>query len=207
MATSGSARWRGSLALSALLIFIGGPMHPGGTMAEMLANPSWLPGHALVFAGFVALAVGLVLYGRDADLPPASRRWLRLAVIGTVLQAIEMAVHTAAYVDAANLVAGRATPVLTTHLWLSILFYPVFGITMAGFLVFAWRERTLGSPWTNWMGIAGALAHGAAPPLVLLLELESARVLFPMVVLFALWTLTAAVWPPRVRATAAAHAG
>ena len=80
------------------------------------------------------------------DLPAASRRWLTPAIVGTVLQTIEMAMHTIAYVDAENLVAGLPTPVLTTHLWMTVLFYPVFGVTMVGFLVAASRELAPGEP-------------------------------------------------------------
>ena len=90
--------WRALLAACGVLIFIGGPMHPGGTMAEMLAHPMSFTGHALVFLGFVALVGALVAYGRQ-DVPARVRPWLRFAVVGAVVQAIEMAVHTMAYVD------------------------------------------------------------------------------------------------------------
>ena len=115
-----------------------------------------------------------------------------------------MILHTMAYVDAANLVAGRATPVLTTHLVLTAAFYPVFAVTMGGFLIAATRERSLGSPWINWLGVAGVVCHGLAGVLVPLLNLEWARLLFPMLALFSLWSLLAAVWPMRTRAAAAA---
>src|ERR1041385_6649289 len=114
MTTIGFGLWRLFFVLSALFILIGGPQHPQGTMAEMLASPSWVPAHSLMLAGFVALLVGLILYGRDASLPERTRKWVRIATIGTALQTVEMALHTAAAVDHANLVAGKATPVLTT---------------------------------------------------------------------------------------------
>src|ERR1051325_8779762 len=72
-----SAPWRLCFILAALFIMIGGPLHPKGdrtmttmaAMAEMLANPSWVPAHALMLAGFVALLVGLILYQRHGSLP------------------------------------------------------------------------------------------------------------------------------------------
>ena len=45
-----------------------------------------------------------------------------------------MALHTAAALDHANLMAGRATPILSTHLTLAIVAYPVFAATIIGFI-------------------------------------------------------------------------
>lgn len=196
--------WRICFFLAAAGILAGGPRHPGGTMAEMISHPDWLLSHVLVLAGFVALLAGLILYARSGALPDGTRRWVRFAVIGTALQVVEMIFHTASMVDHGNLVAGRATPILTTHLVLALLLYPVFAITIIGFIVAAARERTLGSRWIAWIGVLGAAAHGAAPPLVVGLGDERFRILFPMVVLFALWMLLAAVWPLRAAAPAPA---
>jgi len=176
--------------VSALLLMAGGPQHPGGTMAEMLANPKWIPAHSLLLVGFAALLAGLLLYGRT-NLPERSRLWLRLAIIGTILQVIEMAFHTAAVVDHDHLVSGAATPVLTTHLWLAIVCYPIFGLTFGGFLIAGMRDRVLGSVWIAWLGLAGLVANGLAPPLVVLLNVEAARILFPLLLLFALWLILA----------------
>jgi len=168
-------------------------------MAEMLAHPKWVPAHALMLAGFLALLAGLILYQRSIALPDRTRRWVRLAAVATALQAVEMAFHTAAFVDHANLVAGRATPVLTTHLWLAVVLYPVFGLAVVGLIVAATRDRALGSPWIAWLGILGALAHGAAAPLTILTAIPWARMLFPFLILLALWLLLAALWPLRTR--------
>jgi hypothetical protein len=182
-----SALWRAFAIAAGLLLIVGGPLHPGGTMAEMLAHPQWVLAHALLLAGFVALLIALVAFPRP--LPELSRRWLRLAVVGTAFQAVEMAFHTAAVVDHANLVAGRATPILTTHLWLTAAFYPVFGVTFAGFVVAATRDRVLGSWKVAWLGIIGALAHGAAGLLVVAFGIQQADILFPLILFCALWLL------------------
>lgn len=192
--------WRPCFILSALLIMIGGPMHPRGTMADMLGHHNWVPSHLLQLAGFIALLAGLILYGRAFVLPDRTRKWLRLAAVGTALQAVEMAFHTAAAVDHANLVAGSSTPVLTAHLWLSVVFYPLFGATIIGLILAAARDRAMGSPWISWLGILGALAHGAAAPLVIVFEVPYARLLFPCVLLLALWLLLAGLWPVRLTA-------
>jgi hypothetical protein len=191
--------WRFCFLIAAALVFAGGPQHPRGSMAQMLAHPSWTPAHLLMLGGFLALLAGLVLYGGGATLPEGTRRWRRLAIAGTILQAVEMGVHTAAAVDHAHLVAGEPTPVLTTHLWMAMVLCPFFGLLVAGFIVATARERTLGSPWIAWLGVLGILAWGAASPLVVGLRLGWAGFLFPMVLLFALWMALAAAWPERAK--------
>jgi hypothetical protein len=187
--------WRACFVFSAILLLAGGPRHPRGTMAEMLQHPNWGPAHALMLAGFAFLGLGLHLYGRQLADAVRTLRWLHWALLATVLQAVEMGVHTAASADAANLVAGRATPILSTHLGLSVVAYPIFGLTLAGLIVAGARDRVLGAPWTAGIGVIGALAHGAAPPLTVGFQLGWARLLFPLLVLFALWLLLAGLWP------------
>ncbi len=189
--------WRLCFGLAAILLLMGGGQHPNGTMAEMLAHPAWVRSHLLMLAGFVALFVGLILLPRRVALPDRTRRWTRYAAIGTALQAIELAFHTAAVVDHGNLMAGHPTPVLTTHLWLTVLFYPLFAVTFVGFVIVATREGVLGSRWIAWLGVAGAVAHGAAAILVVALGIEDAEFLFPLLTLCAIWLLIVAFWPAR----------
>jgi hypothetical protein len=196
--------WRPLFALCGILILAGGPRHPGGTMAEMLAHPDWVPSHGLMLAGFVALLIGLLVFRRLPDLSARMRRWTDVAIVGTVLQVLEMAFHTAAYVDLARLESGTSTPVLTTHIWLTILLNPVFAATMIAFIEVATWERALGSRWISWIGVLGALCHGLAAILVAGLGLDQFRILFPGVVLLALWLVLAALWPRRARVTEAA---
>jgi hypothetical protein len=169
MEMSRAGLWRVFFILTALFIVVGGPQHPKGTMGEMLANPKWIPSHALLLAGFVAFLIGLLLYQRGVGLPDRTRRWVRLAVVATILQSVEMALHTAAAVDHANLMAGRTTPVLTTHLWMAVIVYPIFGLTLAGFILATARDRALGSTWigVRILGVcsgASRAARGASGP-------------------------------------------
>ena len=172
-------------------------MHPGGTMAEMLADPNWLPAHALVTIGFIGLSAGLRAWGWSTPLPPRTAEWLTLAFWASVAQSIDMVFHTAAMVDLGRLIAGGPTPVLTTHLWMTAVIYPLFAAVLIGFLVAASRDRLLGSWWIAWLGIAGAIGHGLAGPLVVVWEIEWARNLFPLIVLVAIWMIAAAAWPAR----------
>lgn len=195
--------WRVCFLVGGVLILMGGPRHPRGTtMAEMLGHPDWVLSHTLITLGFVAIGIGLALYRRAVPLPERSGRWARIALYGTILQTVEMVLHTAAVVDHANLLAGRSTPVLSTHTAMAVVAYPIFGATFIGFIVAAARDRVLASPWVAWIGIAGAVAHGAAAPLVIVFRVPQAALLFPLLMLLAIWLVLAAVWPVRAAAPA-----
>lgn len=194
---SSSILSRSLLALSGVIIFVAGPFHPSGDIAEMLAHPDWLWMHSLLVVGFVTLLIALIVWQRSTAHPARTALWLKLAIAATALQALEMVVHTAAYVDHAHLVAGASTPVLTTHLRMSMVFYPLFGTAMIGLIVAGVRDRTLGSTRIAWLGILGAIGHSLAPPLVVGLGLMEAAIGFPMLMLLALWVVFAAIWPAR----------
>ena len=136
-------RWRWAFAISGGLILIGGPMHPGGTMEQMLADPNWLPGHLLVLGGFLALLVGLILL-RGTPRGAAISRVLRLAIAAAVLQSIEMFLHAIAVLDLEHLKAGQSTPVLTTHLTIAVVIYPLFAIALIAFIVADLRAKAVG---------------------------------------------------------------
>jgi hypothetical protein len=187
--------WRGLFLLAAAGIFAGGPLHPKGSMAEMLGNPNWVPAHSLMLVGFVALLIALLLFRRRSDLPESTRKWTLYAIIGATLQAIEMALHDASVVDRAHLIAGEATPVLTTHLSLAVVVYPIFAVTLGGFIIAGARDHTVGSKWIGWLGILGLAAHGASAPLVVAAHVPAAATLFALITLFALWMILAALWP------------
>jgi len=118
-------------------------------------------------------------------------------LIGTALQSLERVLHTASAVDHAHLVAGHDTPVLTARLALAVPVYPLFAMAIIGLIVVTGRDRSLGSGWIGWLGIAGALGHGAAAPLAIVLGVPWARMLFPLIVLLALWFVLAGIWPLR----------
>lgn len=208
MAQHGSRIWRMMFVIAGMLYLAGGALHPRGEMVEMLADPVWLAGHSASLAGLVALLTGLVMFRRSRQSSPAFDRWLGFGVIVTALEAIEMAVHAVAYVDAHALAAGHSTPVFTTHMWLATLIYPIFGVVMLGLIWTAQRERSLGSPWINWIGMVGAAAHGIVMPLIFLLDYMPARVLFPIAALtLSVWFILAGLWPVRSVAASGMSAG
>jgi hypothetical protein len=164
-------------------------------MLEMLMHHDWFMAHALVTLGYGAMLAGLVAFSRTEANSPALTRWTRFAIVGAALQTVEMVVHTAAMVDAGHLAAGHATPVLSTHLAMSIVFYPLFGIATAAFFIKGMRARAIGSPWFVWIGVIGTVANGIAPILVGLFGWMEARILFAFMIGIAIWLLLAAVWP------------
>jgi hypothetical protein len=202
MTTRTSLHWRVPLLLAGLIILVGAPRHPRGTMTEMLAHPDWVLAHTLVLIGCVVLLAALVMLHRGGAQPARTAWWLRFAIVATAMQALEMAVHTAAVVDSGHLAAGRATPVLSTHLALSVVIYPLFGAAIVGLILATARERSVGSRWIAWLGVIGATAHGLAAPLVVLSGDTRFAILFPGIALLALWIVLAALWPARAAAVA-----
>ena len=193
---SGIALWRPAFVLAAVLLLVGAPQHPDGTMEEMLGHAAWVRAHSLMLAGFVALMVGLVVFRATPSLPDRTHRWTRYAMVGTALQVVEMVLHTASVVDHGNLVAGQPTPVLTTHLAASVVFYPAFSATVIGLVVVAAREGVLGARGISWLGVVGLAANGMAPALILS-GIEDARYLFRLLLLFAVWLILSSVWGVR----------
>jgi hypothetical protein len=65
--------WRMFFALSGAGILAGGPLHPVGTMADMLAHPDWFSAHALMLSYRPSGEMLPVwLYCGDGDTLPSS---------------------------------------------------------------------------------------------------------------------------------------
>ena len=62
------------------------------------------------------------------------------------------------------------------------------------------RVSALGALWMAWIGVIGALAHGAAGLLMVGFNSEVARQGFPLIMLVMIWALIAALMPLRARA-------
>ena len=199
MIFSRSRLWRALFVVGGALYLGGSSQHPGGTMAEMMAAPAWVPGHATVFVGQLVLTLGLVLFRRTVRASASMDRWLLFSIVATALEAVEMGVHTVSYVDATALTLGHSTPVLTSHLWLATLVYPVFAVSLIGLIRLGQREGVLGSPWIAWIGMLGAAAHGIVMWLVFIFDISWATILFPLAaILLSLWFMLAGVWPSRM---------
>ncbi|MEO6443723.1 MAG: hypothetical protein ABIZ91_12915 [Gemmatimonadaceae bacterium] len=192
-----SRMWRPMFVVGGILYLVGSSQHPRGRMDEMLVDPTWFRAHSTLFVGLVVLTVGLVLLRRPQLTSTSMNRWLPFAMVATALEAVEMGVHTMAYVDAEALTAGQSTPVFTTHSWLAMLIYPFFAVALIRLIWVGQRERSLGSLWIGWIGLMGAAAHGVVMWLVFF-EIGWAGILFPLAAIsLSLWYILAGIWPVR----------
>lgn len=204
MERDSSRVWRALFVVGGLIFFVGALFHPRGNgMAAMLVDPIWIPSHTAVFVGLSLITIGLVFFRRSSRLSPKMDRWLYFAIVMAILETIEMGVHTMAFVDAGALShesvhGGLSTPVLTIHIWMATLVYTPFAVAMIGLILMAQRERVLGSPWINWLGLVGAVAHGSVIWLVIVFQIGEAGILFPIYALtIPLWFFLAGLWPSR----------
>jgi hypothetical protein len=190
--------WRILFAAGGVIMAAGGPLHPRGeTMHSMLIDPNWFPSHMGQLVGFGLMTLGMMRFRRVLPHSPAVRRWSGLAALGLALQTVEMAFHLASMVDAEKLAAGLATPVLSTHIVLALTIYPLLAILVCGLIVVAARTRELGTPLLAPLGIAGLVAQAIAVVLVAGFDMQAARIGFPMVMLFAIWTVVVSLMPSR----------
>ncbi len=207
--------WRPAMLLAGVLLVVGGPQHPSPrpelpfdqSTALMLGHSGWVPSHLFMLAAFCCLLAGLLAWRRQADLPPASQRWVRFGLLAVGLAVVEMAFHTAAVVDRESLQAGRATPVLTTHLVLAATVNPLLAIGLTGIALHGARLRQLGTVWAAWVVVLGSAIFGFASTYVVVTHDQRVSPLFAIgSVLMALWFVFAAVWPVSRRASDTVHA-
>jgi hypothetical protein len=197
------ASWRPLLLAAGVLMIAGSATHPRDpSMQQMLMNPIWVPSHALMLAGYVALLASLFLLHRSGGGPAG--RWMGIALAGTALQTLEAFFHLVSVVDAERLQAGHATPVFTVHMLLGAVGYPVFAIVAMMLVVAGARGRTLGAWWIAPLGVLGALLPGLAGVLVIWMGMSGVGVLFAGIALFGLWAIVSAMLPVRVAASSAA---
>ena len=189
------APWRPLLLLAGPLMIAGSATHPRDpSMGQMLMNPIWVPSHALMLGGYVALLASLFLLHRSGRGPGG--RWMPVILAGVALQTLEAFFHLIAVVDAAGFNAGHATPVFTTHMVLGAIGYPVFAVVAVALIVLGARTRTLGNRWIAPIGILGAILPGLAGVLVIWMGM-TVGVLFAGIAFFGLWAIFAALLPAR----------
>jgi hypothetical protein len=153
-----------------------------------------------------ASSTGLARWRRDAGPAARGDAWSRLALAAAGLAVVEMALHSAAVLDAAHLRAGQPTPILTTHLMLTAVVNPLLGLALGGLALQGASAGRLGSRWIAWMAVLGGAAYGAAGTYVALTHDQRVSPLFAVgSSLLAFWLLLAAVWP--LRAPTSARAG
>lgn len=207
--------WRAAFLLSGTAMMMGGPRHPSPhtdlpfreSLGHMLANPEWTPSHLLILSSFLLLFLGLALWRGRTELSGSAAGWARFALVAAGVACVEMTVHAAAVLDLERLRAGAATPILTTHLWLTLVANPLLGVALGGLALHGARLGRLGSWWIAWMAVLGGLAFGAAGVYVILTHDQRVSPLFAIgSSLLAFWMMFTALWPLRAPAPARVEA-
>ncbi len=187
------------MVVAGVLFVAGGMNHPPGDptagfdahFVAMLSDPSWPLSHWLTLAGAVFLVIAFVLARRDDAFRRRAGRAMTWAVVGSALWSVEAFFHLIADMDVAALSAGGATPILDTHLMLSVVAYPVLcwsSAVVAGRV--GWRWVMLARPLAV-VGILGGLVYGAAPPIAVLTRDSGWSFLFPLgAIPFSIWLVS-----------------
>ncbi|MEE3852591.1 hypothetical protein VZC37_19780 [Gordonia sp. LSe1-13] len=83
------------LAVGGLLVCIGGPMHPRGSMDSldahmitMLESPVWVVSHVIAMVGTALIAVSLIVLSRSLE-PRTLRPFVAVTAVGACLAAVE----------------------------------------------------------------------------------------------------------------------
>lgn len=193
--------WPWALTAGGLLFLVGGPLHPSSdaslpesrATAEFIGAGTWIPSHALILAGAIGYLIGMFGLARSSvPLSTGARRAAWVAAVGAVLFAVESVFHLGAFLDEDAALASEATPILSTHMALSLVVYPLFSFAVAALAVLS--RRSLTHPVVGILAAIGAVGFGIAPVLVGLADIAAAAVLFPIGgVLIALWFILVGV--------------
>ncbi|MEJ7772995.1 MAG: hypothetical protein WKF51_13915 [Geodermatophilaceae bacterium] len=192
---AGNPAWPWVLIASGVLFVIGGSLHPNEdsslpdpeATAGAIGTNTWIPAHGLLLVSAIGFLIGLfALVRSDLPLPSAARRAAWVATVGAGLYAVEGVFHLAAFADEDALLAGEATPFLSTHLTMGLVVYPLFTFAVAALAVLS--RGTLTHPAIGVLGAIGAVIFGVAPALVGLADIEALGWMFPVGgILMALW--------------------
>ena len=210
--------WRQALALAALLLLVGGALHPNAdttrsfeqSTAAMLGSATWVPGHLVWLIANLVGALGLWGLARRAT-STAGRAAGWLAVAGALASAVELTFHTAAVVERAALQTGGPTPILYIHMTLAALVQPLLGFSIAAYAVLETHRRDAIGLALVTLGVVGGVLYGLSAPIVVATRDQQFSVLFKAAILIALWLALSAVAsrraPSRDREAATARAG
>ena len=190
------------LVAGGALYFIGGGLHPSEDhhelplkeqLALMYDDPTWYPAHALLLAGMVALAAGLVVLARSGRLRPVrlAQRALVVAATTSTVAAAASLIHLVSGIEADEIGAGHASPITDVQVVSETITTPLFGLSIAVLAVLGAATRTLG----NWVGAVlgaiGGVSYALAGGTFLFTDAFDA--LFPVSIGIALWAAVAGI--------------
>jgi hypothetical protein len=159
----------------------------------MLADPNWVPSHALMLASFALLLLGFIGLSRSELMAGRLATLTRVAIVGAAVGVVEGILHLAAVGDTAALKSGAPTPVLNAHLAMAVVAYPAMGLPFAALALFGGLSRVLTHPVVGAIGVLGGISHGIAAPIVVLSRDPRFSFLFTGVVFVAIWLMVVGV--------------
>jgi len=186
--------WPWAMIAAAVAYVTGGLLHPdmdptlpeAAALAAWIGDALWVPSHALILVGSILLLPGLLgLLSARPGLSTGARRAGWVAVAGAVLWAVEGLPHVGAATESAAAAAAQPTPILFSHQLLSLLAYPLLGLTVAALAVLGGRQ--LAHPVFAVFAVVGGLAWSIAPWGVGPLGIGALGALFPVGILMAVW--------------------
>lgn len=186
--------WPWAMIAAAVAYVIGGMLHPdsdptlpeAAELAAWIGDALWVPSHTLILVGAIVLVPGLLgLLGARPGLSTGARRAGWVAVVAAALWVLESLPHLGAATESAAAAAAQPTPILFSHQLLSLLVYPLLGLSVAALAVLGGRQ--LAHPVFAALALVGGLAWSVAPWAVGPLGFEALAVLFPVGILMAVW--------------------
>jgi hypothetical protein len=189
------------LGLGGVLTAVGGSLHPHDaketltdTLVGLLSSPVWGTSHVLILAGVLVVVAGLVGARRERLFPDPVRGWLTVTIGCWALAVVELVPHLLAGSEHHALEAGEATPMLTTHLTLSVVTEPLLGLSIAALAVAVARAaRTVPAWLLAVVGVVGGVVFGAAAPLVAVTQDPAFTALFSADALVSVWLVGTAL--------------
>lgn len=186
-----------TLLAGGVLFLAGGPLHPkedppGVSVKEhlrvMYEDPAWFAAHAVLLAGMVLIAVGLVGLARTRALAaePRAHTAAVVAAFAAAVGAPAMLLHLVAAADADRLAAGAATPLTDVQVVVETITVPLFGFAVAALAVLGAATRTIGNRVTAVLGALGGIGYGLAGATFLVTDAFDP--LFPAAAGIAIWT-------------------
>jgi hypothetical protein len=161
--------------------------------AHMLADPRWVPAHALLLAGFALMVPGVLSIVRDESLSGTVRKIARVALAGAVLSVVEAVFHLASASEATALAKGGSAPIVQIHLQLARIAFPLIGVSIAALAIVGARSRAMTHPLVATIGVVGGLMHGLSAPIVVTSQNQHFSVLFMGGALMAIWLVAVGV--------------
>lgn len=188
-----------SLLVGGIAFFAYGPLHPKGTdvgdknmqLHSMLVDTLWYPAHLVGLVGFVLIAVGLWLIGRDRLVRERVGRVLRVAQVVTAITALGQVVHLFAATQAHAIEAGETTPVVLAFMGVETFINPVWGLAMAALALRGGLTRTLGNRGLMALGVLGGLAFALVTATIAFIDTFDP--LFPVAGFVGIWLVVVGI--------------